>query len=275
MARTLDQIIAELNPTFQPQIESIKQQQQLIPQQIQSQEQALNAQKDVAFGDILSGARRRGLGFSGIPLSEQAKYLSTNYTPALAGLRQQGQQQAMSLQDALLGIQERQGTLANQIYQTEQDRVAQERQAAAARVQPTLGSFQQPQTIQTPQARVVQQAPGSFAFYDVNNKPITAGQYAQSTNQNIGDVLRSMAENGDKTAQQIYSSLYDKRDNPLAWNNAFNMYSKAYPHLLGGYSIQQPAAPAKPQSIKPQPTSQKPKLYGSQFNTNAFALGGR
>lgn len=120
MARTLDQIIAELNPTYQPQIQSVQTQLGQIPGQIQVQEQAVGAQKDQAYEDIISGARRRGLGFAGIPLGEQAKYAATNYAPALANLRQAGVQQATSLQDAINQIQERRDTLARSIQGTEQ-----------------------------------------------------------------------------------------------------------------------------------------------------------
>ena len=82
-------------------------------------------------------------------------YASTEYAPALARLRNAGHERALSLQQAILGVNERRDTLAQQIYQQEQDRAfqaeqarlareAQERQAAAARAsaaaaaQPTL-----------------------------------------------------------------------------------------------------------------------------------------
>lgn len=155
MARTLDQIVAELNPTYQPQVDSIRQRQAAIPGQIEAEEKGLQAKQETAFGDILSGARRRGLGFSGIPLAEQAKYTSTEFLPALARLRQSGNEQRQSLEDAILGIYERRNTLANQMRQQEMDRDWQreqfERQLAESRRQaaaaagsgfsPTLGSL--------------------------------------------------------------------------------------------------------------------------------------
>lgn len=126
--RTLDQIIAELNPTYEPQIQSLRSRQALIPKQIAEEEKGLQAKQETAFGDILGGARRRGLGFSGIPLSEQARYTSTEFLPALARLRQQGKEQAFSLEDAILGISERRNTLAQQLRQQEIDRAEQMRQ---------------------------------------------------------------------------------------------------------------------------------------------------
>ena len=132
-ARTLQQIITELKPTYAAQAKSLQEQANLIPQQIETEEQALNAKKDQAFRDILSGARRRGLGFSGIPLAEQAQYASTEFAPALARLRDAGHERALSLQQAILGINERRDTLARQIYQQEQDRAFQAEQARLAR----------------------------------------------------------------------------------------------------------------------------------------------
>ena len=151
MARTLQQIITELNPAYQPQINTLRQRQALIPGQTVAEEKGLQAKQESAFGDILGGARRRGLGFSGIPLEEQAKYTSTEFLPAVARLKQQSKDQAFSLEDAILGISERRNTLAQQLRQQEQDRDFQreqfeEQKRAAARAealaaQATLGSL--------------------------------------------------------------------------------------------------------------------------------------
>lgn len=121
-ARSLDQIIGEIRGIYDPQIESVRQRQAAIPGQIQAEEQGLQAKQQRAFGDILSGARRRGLGFSGIPLGEQAQYTATEYLPALARLRQSGQEQARSLEDAILGINERMQNQALALRQYEQQR---------------------------------------------------------------------------------------------------------------------------------------------------------
>lgn len=126
--RTLDQVLASLDSVYNPQIEQIRRKQTLIPGQLAEEEKGLQAKQEQAFGDILGGARRRGLGFSGIPLSEQARYTSTEFLPALARLKQQGREQAMSLEDAILGIQERRNTFGNQIYGQELQQDLAERQ---------------------------------------------------------------------------------------------------------------------------------------------------
>ena len=132
-ARTLNQILTELSPTYDSQVNNLRQRASLIPQQIAEEEKGLEARQTQAFGDILGGARRRGLGFSGIPLEEQARYTSTEFLPALARLRQSGREQALSLEDAILGINERRNTLAQQLYQQEQDRAFQAAEAQRQR----------------------------------------------------------------------------------------------------------------------------------------------
>lgn len=271
--RTLQQIISELNPTFQAQTQSLQQRQQLIPEQIKSEEAALGAKQTEAFDNILGGARRRGLGFAGIPLGEQARYSATEYLPALARLRQQGQQQAMSLQDAILGINERRDTLAQQIFQTEQDRAFQREQAEANRraqaaanaaLMPTLGGFGG-STSQTPQPqagpRAILKSAGNAQFVDANNKPITAGQFARAKGMDIRDVLYDIGQNGDARAAQLYNQLRILSGNALT--NAIRSYERTFPYIFGGYvqgqnsvlrplgqSSSTPQRPAAPQQTR-------------------------
>jgi hypothetical protein len=243
MARTLEQIIAEINPNFQAQTKSLQDQQALIPGQIQTQETALGARKDSAFGDILSGARRRGTGvaFGGIPLAEQSKYLATDYMPALANLRSQGQQQAMSLQDAILGINERRDTLGQQIYQTEQDRAFQASEAAKNRatqksVYDYFNQAQQPQATQ-PTPTWGRNRDGGFDFYDAGGKRITAGAYATQTKQDIRDVLYDMGAE-DQNAAKLYNILRQIPDNQI--NQALARLTPDYQHILSGYALPAP-----------------------------------
>lgn len=123
--RTLDSILAELAPIYAPQEELYRRRQAEIPGQLQAEEQGLDAKKDVAFNSILGGARQRGIGFSGIPLAEQAKYTATDYLPAIARLRQGGREQAMSLEESILGINERKQSAAMGMRQYEQQRYDQ------------------------------------------------------------------------------------------------------------------------------------------------------
>lgn len=220
-SRSLQQILSELDSTYQPQVDSIRQRQAAIPGQIQAEEQGLGAKQEQAFGDILGGARRRGLGFSGIPLGEQAKYTSTEYLPALARLRQSGREQAMGLEDAILGIQERRQNQGQSIYQyetslAEQQRQFNEQQAAAQRaasVNPYAGLFGsqgggQPQTAATA-AKIQQRADKGFNFQDGGGRAISAAQYAQLKGIPFRTLLQQMASSGDAGAKQALGFVGD------------------------------------------------------------------
>lgn len=251
-ARTLSQIIAELNPTYKPQIQSIKKQQSLIPQQTQAAESALNAKKDQAYEDILSGARRRGLGFAGIPLGEQARYAATDYAPALANLRTQAQQQAMSLQDAILGIRERRDTAALNIRESERARRFQARQAAKDRrfqanqnalsrassgggggggyiPMPTVGSASGggESNMSSGFGNASQRKGGGFNFTDNNGRAISAAVYAKANNIPFRSLLERMAKMGDKGAKQALGFVgndfgYDPRKINAARGSLYN-----------------------------------------------------
>jgi hypothetical protein len=256
MARTLDQILAELAPAFDPQVANIQKRQQSLPGQIQAEEQGLQARQTEAFDQILGGARRRGLGFSGIPLGEQAKYTATEFLPAMARLRQSGREQAMSLEDAILGIRERQRGQAQNIYQTEQDRafqremqerqLAEQRRAAAAQraAMPSFGGLSLGGGQAIAQGGlsgtgVTRKADGGFAFVDASGRPTSAYGYAQQSGQDIRDVIYEMGRAGDTYAQQVYNQI--SRDPWFEKNLA--QYTKLYsPLFWGGPSAPQQAA---------------------------------
>lgn len=125
---TLDQIVKSLGSVYDPLEQQARARQAAIPGQIAEEEKGLGAKQESAFGEILGGARRRGLGFSGIPLQEQAKYTATEYMPALARLRQSGREQAMSLEDAILGLNRERRTQGQGIYEADRQYGLAERQ---------------------------------------------------------------------------------------------------------------------------------------------------
>lgn len=114
--RTLEQVMAELEPNYAGSRTTIQKRLEALPGQFQSELGGLEAKQQQAFGDILSGARRRGLGFSGIPLSEQAQYTSTEFLPAIARLKGQQQESQLTLEEALnqLGREQREKALGIQ-----------------------------------------------------------------------------------------------------------------------------------------------------------------
>lgn len=228
-ARTLDQILTELRPTYDAQTQSLQERAGLIPQQIQSEESALKAREQDYFDNtILGGARRRGLGFSGIPEGERARYGATEFLPALARLRQSGQERAMSLQDAILGINERRDTLGQQIYQQEQDREfqrqqaelnrqAQERAARAAAAIPSFGGFDGSgggNGGSNALPKISRTTKGGYNFTDAYGTPINAAEYVQLYNaaggqQTYRSLLQRMANDGDANARVALNYVGD------------------------------------------------------------------
>lgn len=256
MARTLDQIISELNTTYQPQIGAIESRKASIPGQLLAEEQGLDAKKDMAFDSILSGARSRGTGvaFGGIPLAEQARYTASEYAPAVARLKQTGREQVMSLEDALNQIYEKRNTFAYQIKQNEDgldesrrqfdQNMAFQREQEAARLReaaranaasnfmPTLGSLaakDAPAAAPKGGYGFKNGKDGSAGFYftNANGQAVSAATYAALTGTNIITLLQKMAGAGDKGAQAAYAGLkgpgvtqqYKQQNNAFFWGN--------------------------------------------------------
>lgn len=119
--RTLDQIIAELQPSYQPSIEFLRQRQAEIPRTVEADIQAAQGAQTQAYEDILTGARRRGLGFAGIPLGEQARYASQVFAPEVLRARTRGTEAARDLEGTILGLQAEMRNAAIARRQREQD----------------------------------------------------------------------------------------------------------------------------------------------------------
>lgn len=103
--RTLDQILSEYSSIYQPSIEYLRQRQAQAPQQAAADIAAAEAAQTKAYEDILTGARRRGLGFAGIPLGEQAQYASQVFAPAVLAARQKATEIGQGLESSILALQ--------------------------------------------------------------------------------------------------------------------------------------------------------------------------
>jgi hypothetical protein len=221
--KTYQQIYDELGSVYNPQVDLVRQRQNAIPGQMAAEEQGLQAKQTQAYGDIVDGARRRGLGFSGIPLQEQAKYSATEYMPALARLHQSGQEQATSLEEAILGIQEKRSQQAQGNYQyettlAENRRQFDEQQAmarseaarqAAASFNPTFDPSTLPMGPKTGSATATKRADGGFNYVDANGRPISAAAYAIAKQKSFREVLQEAAKQGDKGAQTALGFVGD------------------------------------------------------------------
>jgi len=98
VARSIDQITAELNSAYQPQIDVVNKQMAELPAYYQAQQGGLDTAKTNAFGDITNMASSRGMSYSGMPIAEQSRYVGEKYLPAMAQLKQQQTQQQYGLQ---------------------------------------------------------------------------------------------------------------------------------------------------------------------------------
>lgn len=102
--QTLDQIMAELQPGYAGQKGIINQQIANTDATYKATDLALDAAKTQGFNKINSQATGRGLAFSGIPLDEQANYLSTEYLPGKQKAKAQQRSDTLTLQGQLASL---------------------------------------------------------------------------------------------------------------------------------------------------------------------------
>lgn len=222
MARALDEIVRELDASYNPQRQSIQQRLSALPGQAESEIKGLRAQQEDAFGDILAGAQNRGLGFSGIPLGEQAKYTSSQFLPAVARVRQSQNESKMSLQDALNNIGLEQNKFAQGIRQQEIDRdwqreqferqLEESRRQAAAQQSAFGGLFGGGSSSGgggSQGAQALKRSDGGFNFTNNAGQAISAAAYAQLKGIPFRSLLQDLANQGDQGARSALGFVGD------------------------------------------------------------------
>lgn len=243
MARTFDQVLAEVTARSDPQRNIVLGQISQLPTQQVAEEAGLEAKKTQAFDDITAGARRKGLGFSGIPLGEQAKYTATDYAPAVANLKTSFSNRRGTLESALADIGRQDYTSAQDIYARDRafeeqqrqfnEQLAEQRRQAASQGNPLSGLFGGGSKAAAP--KYTQRSDKGFSFTDAAGRPISAAQYAQATGTSFRSLLDIMARAGDKGAQTALGFVgddygYDPRKiggsvdlyNALVWGTGRN-----------------------------------------------------
>ena len=137
--QTLDQIMAELQPGYTAQRGVIQKGIQNTNETYKASELALDAAKTQAFNQINDQATGKGVGraFSGLPIVEQADYLSTKYLPGLQQAKAQQQKDILTLegQNAALDTDIRNRAFSSretQVGAQNQWNLQQEAQRAAA-----------------------------------------------------------------------------------------------------------------------------------------------
>lgn len=141
--QTLDQIMAELQPGYTAQRQVIGKGIQNTNETYKASELALDASKTQGFNQINEQATGKGLAFGGVPIEEQADYLSTKYLPGKQAAKAKQQEDILTLegQNASLDTDIRNkafGAREGQVSSVNQwnlQQAAQEAAAEAARIQ--------------------------------------------------------------------------------------------------------------------------------------------
>lgn len=216
--QNLDQIIADLNPAYQKQTDLLNQQRSGLGIKYDSQRSALGAEKVQGFNQINNQATSRGLSFSGIPLDEQATYLSTKYLPGMQNLAAQQNQEDMSLQEALAKIDSDRRLRALDVRSGQQSNLerylAEERNRQFEAEQNALNraatASQQAQENAAPTANdYLQQAFSSYVRYNPNDKN-TASEKDRTEREIIPQLAGALGVSRSEAAKLAYE--YRKRN---------------------------------------------------------------
>lgn len=241
-----------------------------LPGQADAEIKGLDAKLGAANDNILQGARARGIGFSGIPIAEQAQYAATDYAPAVARVKTAQNEQSTGILGTLNSLSRDQRTQAQNIFEAQRQFDEQKRQfdlqmaeqraqraaaERAARMQASAGDFLgglglgdgggaaagKPGT----QAQMSQRKGGGFNF-TIGGKSVSAAAYAAATKTPIRTLLATMAKAGDSGAKAALGFVGgDMRYDPRKMNaqNAA-VYNSLFWGLMPGAKA--PAAAKKP-----------------------------
>jgi len=110
--QTLAQVMADLNPAFTGQEQVIQKKQAGLGAKYDARRAGITAEKGQGFNAINNQATGRGLSFSGIPIDEQATYLSTKYLPGLQEADYQQTEEGLAFEGRLAEIGTQKSTQA-------------------------------------------------------------------------------------------------------------------------------------------------------------------
>lgn len=102
--QTVAEAMRELDPAYADSRKVVEQQQGNLGKKYDAQRSALHAERGESFDAISGQAQGRGMAFSGIPLHEQARYLSTKYLPGLQQADFQQNEEGIKLSGVLADI---------------------------------------------------------------------------------------------------------------------------------------------------------------------------
>lgn len=210
--QTLDQIMAELQPGYKAQRGVIQKGIQNTNETYKASQLALDAAKTQGFNQINDQATGKGVGraFSGLPIVEQADYLSTKYLPGLQQAKAQQQSDILTLegQNAALDTDIRNKAFSSretQVGTKNQWNLQQEAQRAAAEAARIQRDFQ---ASEAAKERAAQNA------RDAANRAAAAAAQPKGLS---GSELNSWATNYVKGKQGS-----DKKISPSAYYSGFS-----------------------------------------------------
>lgn len=214
--QSLDQIIASLNPAYQASTDVINNQIAAVPAKYDAQRTALTGAKVQGFNDINNSATGRGLSFSGIPINEQANYLSTKYLPGIQAADASQNADQLSLTGSLADLNKQKLLQAQQMRDTQQSTLDQylqqqaqneftsqqaalDRAATAANTRYTADAGAKAKAYTTKA-----DSSGGTGFFDPNGQPVTAAQYFNATGDGLKGLLSFLAN--DPNSQAAYQA---------------------------------------------------------------------
>lgn len=129
MAKSIDDIIKELDAGYDPSRKLINERLSALQPEADAEIAGLAAQeRDYYDNTIMAGARQRGIGFSGIPEGDRAKFGASAFLPAVARVKSSQNDRKLSLTEALTNTNLEQRQTAMKLRQQELDREEQQRQ---------------------------------------------------------------------------------------------------------------------------------------------------
>lgn len=267
MASTIEQIMAELDRSagYAADRGILQQRYDALPGQANAEIGGLDAKLTQANDNILQGARARGVGFSGIPIQEQAQYAATDYAPAVARVKTAQNEQQAGILSSLNALSRDQRTQAQSIFENNrnyelalQQAEDARRAASAAAYSPGAGDFLSglglgaaPSGAPGTQAQMIQRKGGGFNF-TIGGKAVSAAAYAAATKTPIRNLLQTMAKAGDTGAKAALGFVGgDMKADPRKLNaqNAA-IYNSLFWGIMPGASAPKAAPKAAPSPLQ-------------------------
>lgn len=243
--QSLDQIMASLQPGYAAQQGIIGQQIANTDATYKAQSLALDAAKTQGFNQINTNATGKGNSFSGIPVDEQANYLSTTYLPGVqqAQAKQNadkltlaGQMAALNTdqRNQALGVQQNQQSALNQWNLQQEQIAASAREAAANRAASAAAAAADRAYQQSQQAPIYSYSKNKAGGYDTQGG-VDLATAVKSQGGTISTLVNLLA-NGDakdRAAAKKYQTNIANGVNPVIAANQLYM-DRPTAFYLGG-----------------------------------------